>query len=296
MLYDKYDYTSVYYEDLPEDGELIDRDINYLQNTRTTKANEMLEIRSFPAFPKRKDYSRAKKCKPSRAEQQNLNEENARKQVVREVNANFTTNDLWGTFGWDNDRQPPSLEEAYRICDNWIARVNYHGRKEGLPLLKYMYTIEEAKGNPDKGEPAIKYHMHIVMDGMHDRDVLERLWTGGEYPQTRRLKVKDFGGLTGLATYISKNPDGKKRWRHSRYLKKWTRKPMDSYKKFEKTKIRKIVEMVRNDESLKRIFERAYKGYAYSDEYPCEVKYNEQIGGYYLYCRMYKKHFVDEVK
>ncbi len=294
MPYDSYDYAAVYTEDLQEESELVEQDTKCLYRTKSTQAGEMMEIGVYTSFTNRKDFIRAKKCKPSRKEQQNLNEQNARKKVIRKINANFTTNDLWGTFGWDNDRQPESMEAAYRICDNWINRVNYHGRKAGLPLLKYIYTIEETEGNPDKGEPPIKYHMHIAMDGLHNRDVLESLWEGGEYPQTRRLKVRDFGGLTGIATYIAKNPDGKKRWRQSRGLKQWTHKPSFSYSRFTKAKVKKIVEMIRNSESLKPIFERAYPGYVYRDEYPCEVKYNKYIDGYYLYCRMYKKHFAEQ--
>ena len=293
MPYDNYDFTAVYTEDLPQEGELISPDVKCLYRTKSTPAGEMMEVSAYPSFLNRQDYSRAKKVKPSRKEQRNLNEANARKKIIRKINANFTTDDLWGTLGWDNERQPPTMDDAYRQVDNWISRVNYHGRKTGLPLLKYMYTVEETEGRPEKGEPPIKYHVHIVMDGLHDRDTLEKLWDGGEYPQTRRLRVRDFGGLTGMATYVAKNPDGKKRWRQSRHLKEWTRKPTRSYNRFTKGKINKIVEMLRNSESLKDVFERAYPGYAYSDEYPCEVKYNQHVGGYYLYCRMYRRRFTE---
>lgn len=307
MPYDNYDYTAVYTEDLPEEDEEADPNLKCQYRTKSTQAGEMMEIDIYPSFKNRKSFIRAKKCKPSRKEQRDLNEKNARKHAVRTLSANFTTDDLWGTFGWDNERQPKTEEDAYRQCENWIARVNYHGRKAGLPLLKYWYVIEETEGNPDKGEPPIKYHMHIAMDGLHDRDTLEKLWYGGEYPQTRRLKVKDFG-ITGMATYISKkvytdeetqiskNQVGKKRWRQSKGLKQWTRKPSFSYSRFTKAKIKKIVEKLRNAESLKSIFEKVYPGYRYSDEYPCEVKYNELINGYYLYCRMYKNHSDEQRK
>lgn len=296
MPYANYDYAAIYTEDLPLSiyGELIEPDVKCLQKTKTTKSGQMIEIESFPSFLNRKDYSRARKYKPSSAEQKNLNEKNARRKVIRKINANFTRDDLWGTFGWDNKRQPSSIEEAYRIVDNWINRVNYHGKKDNLPLLKYIYTIEQKEGNPVKDEPPIKFHMHIVMDGLHDRDQLEKLWDGGEYPQTRRLKIKDFGGLTGMATYIAKNPDGKKRWRQSRGLKPWTHKPTFSYSRIEKAKIKKIVEIARSGDSMKAMFEQLYKGYFYSDAFPCEIKHNDKIGGYFLYCRMYKNQFCDD--
>lgn len=286
MPYDNYNYEAVYSEDIPEDKEFIGRNINCLQRTDSTKAGEMIEIQSFPSFLNRKDYSRAKKCKLSRIEQQNLNEKNARKKIVRLVNANFTMNDIWGTFGWDNDRQPPSVDDAKRETVNFIGRINYRRKKRGQSQLKYIYVIESAPGNPEKGEPEIKYHIHIIMSGDVDRDEIEILWHGGEYPQTRRLRIKDFGGLTGLSTYIAKHPNGKKRWGQSQGLKPWSRKPSKSYKKFTKAEIAKLAH---DRNRLKEVFERKYPGYAYSEDYPCEIKYNELIGGFYLYCRMYKK-------
>lgn len=286
--YDNYDYEAVYSEEAPEDAELIGRDIKCLQKTVSTKAGEMIEIQSFLSFINRKDFIRVKKHRPSREEQQNLNEKNAKRKIVRLINANFTINDIWGTFGWDNERQPPSEEDAKRQVVNFIVRINYRRKKRGEKPLKYIYVIESKPGRPEKGEPDVKYHMHIIMGGDVDRDEIEQLWHGGEYPQTRRLVIKDFGGLTGLATYIIKNPKGKKRWGQSQGLKPWTHKPTGSYSKFTKSMVER---MVRDRGSLKEIFERKYKGYAYSEDFPCEIKYNEQIGGYYFYCRMYRKHF-----
>ena len=174
--YDNYDFEAVYSEDIPEDEELIANDINCLQRTDSTKAGEMIEIQSFPSFLNRKDYSRAKKCRPSRIEQQNLNEKNARKKIIRLTNANFTTDDIWGTFGWDNEQQPPTVDDARRETVNFIGRINYRRKKRGQLPLKYLYVIESVPGNPDEGEPEIKYHIHIIMGGDIDRDETEKLW------------------------------------------------------------------------------------------------------------------------
>jgi len=284
MRYDRYDYAAIYTEDM-----LVTRDIKCLQKTKTIKAGQMLEIDAFPSFMDRKDYSRAKKHKPSRKEQQNLNAKNAIKNFIRKMNANFITKDLWATFGWDFERMPASEEEAYRESENFIARINYHRKRAGLPNMKYMYEVAAVDGK--EGEPEAKYHIHIVMDGLFSRDKIEELWKGGEYPQTRRLRLRDFGGLTGLALYISKNKNGRQRWRQSRGLKPYTQKPTESYNRFSKSKVKKMLEMLMAGESLKETFEREYPGYAYSDEYPCEIKGSNFIGGYYLYCRMYKKEF-----
>lgn len=296
MPYDRYDYEQVYTEYLAEDrpdyAEIIGRDLNCIQKTVSTKAGEMVEIQSFPSFLRRQDYSRVKKIRASADKQQALNEKNARKKIVRLVNSNFTVKDIWGTFGWDNERMPPTLDDARREFTNFVGRINYRRKKRGKAKLKYVYVIEIADGRPEKGEPETKYHVHIVMSGDVDRDEIESLWHGGEYPQTRRLVIKDFGGLTGLATYISKGPVGKRRWGQSLGLKQWTHKPTESYSKFRRTDVKKLL---KNRNALKEIFEKKYPGYAYSEDYPAEIKYNDLIGGYYLYCRMYKKHFAQQL-
>jgi hypothetical protein len=290
MTYDNYNYEQLYDVDYSEEPisytEYIGRDIKCLMKTKTTKSGEMLESEIFPSFINRKDYTRAKKQNKSRKEQQNLNDKNAKRKIVRLTNANFTTNDLWGTFGWDNERQPPTMKDAQRETVNFIARENYRRKKRKQKNLKYIYVIESTPGRPEKGEPETKYHLHIIMGGDTDRDEIEQLWNGGKYPQTRRLVIKDFGGLTGLATYISKEPQGKHRWGASHGLK--LPKPKESYSKFTKSKIKK---MVFNQNLIKSTFEKAYPGYQYSEQYPCEIKYNSIIGGFYLYTRMYKKRF-----
>lgn len=287
MKFDNYEFRKVYTEDLEaEQYEIVAKDIKCLQKTRSTKAGEMIEIESFPAFLHRVDYSRAKKEYCSTEKQKNLNEKYARRKLVRLINANFTRNDIWGTFGWDFERMPETLDDAQHEVVKWINRINYRRKKNRLKNLKYIYVIESTEGKTEKGEPETKYHVHIVMDGAGDRDEIEKLWKGGAYPQTRRLVIKDFGGLTGLATYISKCPEGRRRWAQSKGLRKWTSKPTESFSRFSKASVEG---MGKNREAIKGIMEKEYPGYAYSEDYPAEIKYNQNIGGFYLYCRMYKK-------
>lgn len=285
-----YRYDSVYTELIKQDGELLGQDVKCAQNTRTIKAGEMLEIHSFPAYQGRADFLRAKKFSPTSKEQAKINERNARRKFIRTLSANFTTKDYWGTFGWDFGQMPASIDEAKRQAGLFVNRINYALKKKGRPNLRYMYVIESEKGNPLKHEPETKYHLHIVMSRGLDRDVIEELWRGGQYPQVRNLRIKDFGGLTGLATYITKQADGKRRWGQSKGLKPWTRKPMDSYSKFTKSQVRRMAEAASRGESLKAVFEKAFPGYTYWDAYPAEVYKNEQFGGYYVYCRMYRNH------
>ena len=88
--------------------------------------------------------------------------------------------------------------------------------------------------------------------------------------------------ITGIATYITQNPHGTKRWRSSKNLKK-PDEPTRSYRKFSR---KKVNGMVRDFEELKAQMEKAYTGFKFLD---AEVKYNDKVAAFYIYARMIKK-------
>lgn len=81
---------------------------------------------------------------------------------------------------------------------NYIRRINYRRKKLGLPKAKYIYVTEH---DPDA---KIRWHHHVIMDGLLDRDVCEKLWKLGERSQSKRLE-EDAYGLVGMAKYITKD-------------------------------------------------------------------------------------------
>ena len=85
--------------------------------------------------------------------------------------------------------------------------------------------------------------------------------------------------ITGLATYITQNPHGTKRWCPSKNLKK-PPEPTRSYSKFKKSKVER---MAKDNEVLKEQLEKAYPGFRYLD---AEVKYNGINAAFYIYARM----------
>lgn len=295
MRGDRYSYESIYTEDV-RDSPLAPY-IKTAQKTVSTKAGPLLEIKSFPSFLNRQDYTRAKKYKPSREVQQKLNDTNARRKMVLKVHASFGTGDIWYTGGWPNRNMPKSFDEARKIvADKFIRPINAARRKQGKDNLRYVYVIEETAGDPEKGEPEKKYHVHMVLSGDNDRDWLESMWPGGEYPQARRIRSKDIGAIVGLSEYIQKCPMGRRRWGCSKGLKLYSRKPSESYSKFSAPCIRRIAVLLQGGEDIKvkDIMEKTYPDYAYDLAHPAEVRKNEEFGGYYLYCRMYRKAGTDE--
>lgn len=285
--YDNYDYEEAYQKqiDTMEEWELErlmqTGKVNCLYRTTTIKSRneksgaEMLESMVYPSFPNREDVPKTAKKRETGQAQKNLNDKNARRYLIRLANINFSKGDIWATFGWDDDNMPEDEEKAEKDIKNFIARINYRRRKAGLENAKYIYI------------PAIdgyaRPHFHILIsgDGM-DRDELEDLWTKCERKNTRRVKPDDDFLITGIATYITKNPHGTKRWRSSKNLKK-PDAPTRSYRKFSR---KKVNGMVRDFEELKAQMEKAYPGFKFLD---AEVKYNDKVAAFYIYARMIKK-------
>lgn len=285
--YDNYDYEEAYQKQINtlEEWELErlmqTGKVNCLYRTTTIKSRneksgaEMLESMVYPSFPNREDVPKTAKKRETGQSQKNLNDKNARRYLIRLANINFSKGDIWATFGWDDDNMPEDEERAEKDIKNFIARINYRRRKAGLENAKYIYI------------PAIdgyaRPHFHILIsgDGM-DRDELEDLWTKCERKNTRRVKPDDDFLITGIATYITQNPHGTKRWRSSKNLKK-PDAPTRSYCKFSR---KKVNGMVRDFEELKAQMEKAYPCFKFLD---AEVKHNDKVAAFYIYARMIKK-------
>lgn len=285
--YDNYDYEEAYRKQVEslEEWELErllrEGKLDCLYRTSTIKSKnrksktEILESMVYPSFKNWKDVPRTRKKRESKPSQKNLNDKNARRHLIRLVNINFGENDIWATFGWDNRHMPKDMEEARRHIKNFIGKINYRQKKANRENIKYIYILAY--------DEYTRPHFHIIMtgDGM-DRDEIENLWTKCERKNTRRIKPDDDFLLTGIATYISKNPHGSKRWCPSKNLEK-PKEPTKSYKKFSRSKVRR---MVRDYEELKTHMEKAYPGFEFLD---AETRHSGIHDGFYIYARMIKR-------
>lgn len=232
----------------------------------------LLEAQVYPSFSSKAEMPQTKQKRETKPSQKNLNDKNARRYLIRLACINFGKGDIWATFGWDDDHKPDNMERAKKDVKNFIARINRRRKKAGKENIKYIYIIAV----DDHTRP----HFHILMtgDGV-DRDELEELWGKCQRCNTRRIKPDDDFLITGLATYISQNPHGTKRWCPSKNLKK-PDAPTRSYSKFKKPKVEK---MAKNYEDLKEEMEKAYPGYKFLD---AEVKHNGVTAAFYIYARM----------
>lgn len=272
---DKYEFLFDRSEEITEAAfeRLRHRDV-FRYRARTIKAGNVLEVEVFPIWNTQNEVRRAKKA-ATREAQRNLNDRNAKKKLIRKINANFTEEDLCVTLTYKGGFVPDE-EQARRDIRNYLRRVRQWRRKNGLPELKYVYVIEY--GGEDGRRKRV--HHHVIMSGM-DRDVAESLWQGRGWANSRRLQPDDYG-LEALARYMTKEPNGGKRWAASRNL-------VDPKITEADTKIskRRVEQMASDFENMPAaIFCKLFPDYEFND---CAVKHSSYVAGAYIYARMHRR-------
>ena len=160
----------------------------------------------YPVF--QKPGIRRKKSKPTTEIQEKLNQRNAERRFIRLANLNFNEHDYALHLTYVN--QPESADEAARLARNYIRRINRRRKKAGLEPAKYLLTTEH-------GKKSGRVHHHLIISGGLSRDEMEDAWKLGT-ANCLRLQFDAEQGITGLASYISKERSMYKRWSGSRNL------------------------------------------------------------------------------
>lgn len=139
---------------------------------------DYLEVDIFPYTKKQQEISkgkRSKKRKVSEPKQKNLNDKNAKRYLRWLTNANFGAKDLHLSLTYNDRNLPKNEEDAEKIVRNYIRRLDYHMKKAGLGALKYILITEYVSG--ETGEPPVRLHHHMYINGGLDRDLIEDLWS-----------------------------------------------------------------------------------------------------------------------
>lgn len=251
-------------------------------------AGEQFEIEIYPEFKTMDDVPKAGRPQRDNSKaQKNLNDKNARKYVERLLNHNFGDSDIWITLTYSAGNEPRDMAEAIRNMQNYIRRIAYQRKKRGLPPVKYIYITEYSP------EQEIRWHHHLVMDGLLDMDTVESTWKKGRRNETRRLE-KDEHGLTGMSIYITKEKDrkkGEKRWNSSQNLKQFRVRKVHSKRPTATSgtykPIQKYVDgFVRDRETIREQMLKWYPDYDFTDS---GVYYNDFNGMFYIRARMRKR-------
>lgn len=236
-----------------------------------------VDIFSYTEAQSKRKGTRSRKEKVSLTKQIKQNDKNARRYLTQLINSNFGIKDLHTTLTYKDKYLPETIEEAEKQAKNFLRRVSYKRKKDNKDPLKYI-LITEVVTEKDNQTP-VRIHHHIVMNGGLDRDEVEGLWTTGRGKNkdwigtvnADRLKP-DTNGLAALANYLSKYPQGKKRWKCSQNLiKPWSRTNDNKYS-------RRQVERLGKAPCELDYWKKKYTGWSISEDYGYRTTYNDHTG------------------
>lgn len=274
-----------------------------MERERITKSGNLLEADFFPVWDNgAKMPTRPKGTKPSSEAQKKYNNAMAIKNCVRLINANFDSSDLFITYTYGQKYAPLTLEKATRDINNYIRRIktkraselkrvekllksdpNNKRLKEQYEKLsapfKYYYAIEEEVYKTGDRRGMKNYHVHLFMTGGIDRDDAEKIWGEGFRVNAMRFQPDKFGP-EAAARYIAKDPQGKRRFRHSKNLSKPQKKVKDG-----RITRRGVEAMAKLRVDDREYWERRYKGYRFLR---CFARFNKYNGHWYVSAIMYK--------
>lgn len=236
---------------------------------------------------------RSKKIKETEPKQKNLNDKNARRYFTQTANLNFGSDPeaLHVTATYSGKYLPDTVEQAEQEATNFLRRVQYRRKKEGLPPLKYM--IVTAYTTKRNSETPVRIHHHIIMNGGLDRDVVEDLWRKRRrkgqkkgdkigFCNADRLQA-DENGIAALCTYLVKQGCGKKRWNSSHNLERPYSRTNDG--KYNRRQIEKWAK----EHPPREFWEKKYPGWTLTDDdYGVQYEYND-FTGWAVYLKLRKK-------
>lgn len=289
MVFVPYDYEAVFQKSIHDLHEyfieqMLQHRYKCVYALKEIRSGQQFEMEIYPEFKKMDEVPPEGRKRDNSKAQKNLNDKNAKKYLVRIINENFTNEDIWATFTYTDGNEPENMKEAIRNMQNYIRRINCRRKKKGLPPAKYVYVTEYS---PDA---EIRWHHHMIMDGLLDMDTVESVWTKGSRNQTRRLDKDEFG-LTGMATYITKEKDrkkGEKRWNSSKGLRQprirkvYNKRPEKAKRSYKP--VGKYVDgFVRNQAVLEEQLKKWYPDMIYCDS---AVYYNDFNAMFYIRARM----------
>lgn len=225
---------------------------------------------------------RIKRKRVSLPKQQNLNDKNAKRYLLQLMNGNFGKKDLHVSLTYSDEFLPKSIEDAKREVTNYLRRLAARRKKLNLEPLKYIVVTE---GTRDENDGYLKrVHHHILMNGGISRDEVEAVWSKRRksmgYVNADRAQMNE-NGLEALARYITKDPQGKKRWSSSRNLIR----PIEMEPNDSKYSKRKIEKLAMSNDNGREIFEKEFKDFFISDIRP--VYY--ELTGWHIYLKMWRK-------
>lgn len=246
-----------------------------------------LEIDLFPWMEVEKRYTRKKKEKVTIPKQKVLNDKRAKRTFCQLVKTNFGEGDLHLTLTYNTKYLPEKVEDAEKEVRNYLRRVARLRKKKNLSPLKYIFITEQ-------GVQSKRIHHHVIINGGLSRDEVELLWRrpkrkGQQQGEALgdcnadRLRTDDKG-LERLASYLAKDPKGRKRWTPSQNLKKPEVSVSDT--KTSRRKFMQLVLLPEDAEEVRQHFEKQYPDFAVTE---VRKEWNEITCTWAVYVKLHRK-------
>ena len=177
-----------------------------MNKEKHTISGRLLEVDFYPCFNSGREIpEREPKNQRSKEQQALYNQKTATKKLVRLVNANFDTGDIYLHATYSPENAPQTSDKAYRDVYNYIRRIRYYRQKHKLPELRVVAILEEKTYKTGKYAGLVNIHVHMFMnDDGFTRDRAEDFWKFG-WVNARRYNPDVFGPETA-AKYVSKDP------------------------------------------------------------------------------------------
>ncbi len=246
---------------------------------------------------------RSKKQHESKPKQKTLNDKNARRYLVQLGNLNFGSDRqaISLTLTYNNANLPSTIEDAEKEVRNYLRRIQYKRKKDGLEALKYILVTAYTT---DDTEKTVRIHHHLILNGGLNRETVEAMWTHKRicwhkwetdesyrdmiydnklgYANADRLQP-DVNGITALCTYLARQTNRKKRWSSSQNLKKPTSRTNDHRYR------RRQIEKLSKERPGREYWEKKYPGWTITDnEYGVTYEYNDYTG-WAIYLKLRKR-------
>lgn len=288
-----------------------------MQREKKTYSGPLLETDFYPIFEDgRRIPTRPPKTKVSTEAQKKYNRTQATKKLIRLVNVNFDSTDYLMHPTYSPENAPQTEGEARRDIINYLRRVKTKRASELKRLRKDLIAAEEAvtkipeneylsssvgklKKQIKKLESPFKYiyviekqtyksgiymgrtnwHFHLFLTGGIDNRTLEEMWTNGVRANCNNYQPNKFGP-EAAARYMSKDPQGAKRFSYSRNLMCPIEKRKDG--KISKRTVESMATLRIDDRDF---WEKRYRGYRFVR---CYSRFNKYNGYWYVSVIMYK--------
>lgn len=190
---------------------------------KITRSGRLLEVERYFATRDGRRIARGENRAESSEEMERLNERNARRKLMRLINANFSgaAGDLFVTL---THAQPVDEAQAAKEERNVLLRIARARERKGLDALKYIAITECQSG---------RWHHHLIINGGLTLDELRAVWgTRGRlmvstlddtytYEELARYLTrghKPRRGAEGAENAKTPRRKGARRWHASRNL------------------------------------------------------------------------------